>query len=52
VDAEYEHEWAADSWYGPGSVGISVDLNLKRTCIVPSNLIYESKKSYKDEYGS
>jgi hypothetical protein len=30
LDAKYHHEWFGDSWYGPGSVEISVDATLKK----------------------
>ncbi len=34
LDGEYTHEWAADNWYGPGSVSIKVDVNFKKIFMI------------------
>ena len=47
VDIGYCHRWLGDSWFGPGTVGINLSLALKKSFIMPTDLIYKKQEKKK-----
>lgn len=37
LDAKYQHKWAGDSWYGPGSVSMEIDAFLNKIFLFKAN---------------